>query len=130
MRWILVVAIALVGCQKEAAESAPTKKPPAPVTAGTVAADGVRTVQVEAGKDGYVPDRIAGKPGEKLKLVFTRTIDSECLAEVKAPDGKKYALPMHKGVEVAVTVPTDGEVAFACGMDMVHGVIVADKSKS
>jgi plastocyanin domain-containing protein len=32
---------------------------------------------------------------------------------------------MNKPVEVAITVPQTGEVGFACGMDMFHGVVVA-----
>ena len=71
MRFALVVALALISCKKDE----PAKKEPAPAvattTTGTVA-DGVRTIQIEATKDGYAPDRIPGKPGEKLKLVFTR----------------------------------------------------------
>ena len=47
---------------------------------GVVGTDGVRQVAIEAGMDGYVPDTIPGKPGEKLVLVFTRTAEGECLA--------------------------------------------------
>jgi len=129
MRASLLVSLvlALVACKKE-----PTEKPrPAPATTstGTVSADGVRKISIEAGKEGYVPDRIPGKPGEKLNLVFTRTVDGACLEELKAPDGKLHVLPMNKPVEIAVTVPADGEVKFACGMDMFFGVVVADKAK-
>jgi plastocyanin domain-containing protein len=121
---VLLAGLALVACKKESKD---TPKPPAAEAMGTVGADGVRTLHIEAGREGYVPDRIPGKPGEKLKLVFTRTVQGECLAELKTPDGKLVALPMNKPVEVAVTVPADGEVKFACGMDMFFGVIVADK---
>jgi plastocyanin domain-containing protein len=103
-------------------------KPTATLSTGTVGADGVRTIAITARADGYAPDRIPGKPGEKLKLVFTRTVEGECLAELKTPDGKSVALPMNTPTEVAVTVPQDGEVKFACGMDMYHAVIVAEKS--
>jgi len=37
-------------------------------------------------------------------------------------------LPKGTPVEVAVTVPATGEVGFACGMDMFHGAVVAEKS--
>jgi plastocyanin domain-containing protein len=124
LRIALVLSLALVACEKK--EGAP-KAPPATLTTGTVAADGVRTIQINASLDGYAPDRIPGKPGEKLLLVFTRTSDSECIAQLKTPDGKLVDLPMNKPVEVPVTVPTDGEVKFACGMDMLSGVIVAEK---
>jgi plastocyanin domain-containing protein len=58
-------------------------------------------------------------------LVFTRTADSTCIAQLKTPDGKLIDLPMNAPVEVAVTVPASGEVGFACGMDMFHGKVVA-----
>jgi plastocyanin domain-containing protein len=115
-----LLALVVVGCKKEPEPPKPAAAAPAQVTK-----DGVRRIEVEAGQDGYVPARIPGKPGEKLMLVFTRTIDADCLAQLKTPDGKLVDLPKGKPVEVAVTVPQSGELAFACGMDMFHGVIVA-----
>ena len=123
LRMSLVVALALVACKKEAKVA-----PPAPAAASTVGADGVRRVAIEANIEGYKPDRIGGKPGEKLTLVFTRTVDASCIAQLKTPDGKLIDLPKGTPVEVAVTVPQTGEVGFACGMDMIHGVVVAEKS--
>jgi plastocyanin domain-containing protein len=118
-----LLALIVVGCKKEPAGEPPKPAVAAPTT--QVTKDGVRRIEVEAGQDGYVPARIPGKPGEKLMLVFTRTIDADCLAQLKTPDGKLVDLPKGKPVEVAVTVPQSGELAFACGMDMFHGVIVA-----
>lgn len=133
MRATFVLAVTLAsavlvggpGCKKDGDSSA-KPAPPSPVAA--VSADGVRTIAIEAGKDGYVPDKIAGKPGEKLKLVFTRTVDAECLAQVKVADGQPVELPQGKPVEISITVPQTGQLTFACGMDMYTGVIVADKS--
>ncbi len=121
------MALGLAACSKEGSkEIKETKQPPA--ASATVGTDGVRKIAIEAGKEGYVPDKIPGKPGEKLMLVFTRTVEGECLAELKTPDGKTVVLPMNSPVEVAVTVPQDGEVRFACGMDMFTGTVVAQKS--
>ena len=126
IRALLVSLLVVLGaCKKEDKPAAAPPPAAAPTTAGTVAADGVRHVAIEANKDGYVPDKIVGKPGEKLLLVFTRTIDANCLSQLKTPEGKLVDLPMNKPVEVAVTVPQTGEVGFACGMDMFHGVVVA-----
>ena len=88
----------------------------------------MRRVDVLADTSGYKPERIVGKPGEKLNLVFKRTVEGECLAKLKTPDGKVIDLPMNTPVEVAVTVPQQGELAFACGMDMFKGTIVAQPS--
>ena len=112
------------GCQKD--KDKPADKPAAVAPTKTV--DGVRRVTISATADGYTPDKIPGAPGEKLMLVFTRTIDSSCLSQLKTPDGKMVDLPMNQPVEVAVTVPATGEVGFACGMDMFHGTIVASPS--
>ncbi|MGN6104409.1 MAG: cupredoxin domain-containing protein [Kofleriaceae bacterium] len=119
----LAVGLVLAGCSKD---SKPEAKPKATTTTGTIGADGVRRISIEAGERGYVPDRIPGKPGEKIVLVFTRTVDGECLAELKTPDGKLVPLPKGSAVEVAVTVPASGDVKFACGMDMFQGVVVAE----
>jgi len=121
----LLASFAGFAC-KQASKEAP--KAQATLTTGRVSPDGVRTIEIEAGAEGYKPDRIPGKPGEKLKLKFTRTVDGECLSELKTPDGTKVALPKGTPVEVDVTVPADGEVKFACGMDMFFGVIVAEKA--
>ncbi len=117
----LVIAAVLFGCKKD--EPAP-KPAPAPAAAPT-AASGARKVPIEVNKEGYTPDKIPGKPGEKLDLVFTRTFEADCISQVKTPDGKLVDLPMNKPVDVEVTVPQTGELDFACGMDMFHGKIVA-----
>src|SRR3954469_20028201 len=123
---VLAVCLSLAACKKDGDKAAdkPADKPAA--TTNAAAADGTRTVAIEAGKDGYVPDKIPGKPNEKLKLVFTRTVEADCLSQVKTPDGKLVDLPMNKPVEVAITVPATGKLTFACGMDMFTGTIVAD----
>ena len=113
-----------LGCHNNDSKKAGPSDP-TPVTVGTVGADGVRRVPIEANKSGYTPDRIGGTPGEKLTLVFTRTADSSCIAQLKTPEGKMVDLPMNTPVDVAVTVPQTGKVEFACGMDMFHGEVVA-----
>ena len=122
----LVIAIGLlaIGCKKdEKVENKPSTT--APTT--TTDKDGVRKVAVDVTPERYNPDRIPGKPGEKLILVFTRHEESDCTAQVRTADGKTYTLPVDKPVEVPVTVPQEGQVKFACGMDMITGVIVAEK---
>lgn len=118
---ISLFVVAGFACKKDAKQAPPKQE--APVTVGTVT-DGVRRIDVKASENGYNPERIAAKPGEKLVLVFTRTVEGECLAQVKTPEGKVVDLPMNKPVEVAVTAPESGELTFACGMDMFKGTIV------
>jgi plastocyanin domain-containing protein len=118
----LIVAFGF-GCKKDE-KKAPPPKQEAPITAGTVDGE-VRKVDVMASLNGYNPERIAAKPGEKLTLVFTRTVEGECLSQLRTPDGKVIDLPMNEPVEVPVTVPETGELTFACGMDMFKGTIIA-----
>jgi plastocyanin domain-containing protein len=119
----LAIVLAFVACKKD--EAPAPKVAPTPAAAVAPSKDGARRVEIEVNKEGYQPDKIPGKPGEKLDLVFTRTFEADCISQVKTPDGKLVDLPMKKPVEVAVTVPQTGELGFACGMDMFHGVIVA-----
>ena len=126
---LISLVVMVAACKKDEVKPAPAPAQPAAApeaAAKTAPSDGPRKVAVQVDKDGYTPAKIPGKPGEKLTLVFTRTMDSSCIAKVKMPDGKMVDLPMNTPVEVAVTVPDHGEVGFACGMDMFHGVIVAD----
>ena len=125
LRIALVCIAFVVACKKEEAKPAEAKPAAAPVAAATAPA-GPRKIAIAVDQDGYKPDRIPGKPGESLVLVFTRTFDASCIAQLKTPDGKLVDLPMNKPVEVAVTVPQAGEVGFACGMDMFRGVVVAE----
>ncbi|MBK9037499.1 MAG: cupredoxin domain-containing protein [Myxococcales bacterium] len=124
MRLVFVLTLAsLLACTK-AEPKAKAKPQPAPVTAGTIAADGSRAIPITVKKAGYEPDSIQAKPNEKLTLVFTRVEDTQCGAQVKVAGGAVHDLPMNQPVEIAVTAPASGEVQFACGMDMMSGLIV------
>jgi plastocyanin domain-containing protein len=123
----LSLVVSIAACKKGEADA---KKAPPPIGAAPVApsADGMRHIAITADTNGYKPEKIAGKPGEKLVLVFTRTADATCISQLVTPDKKTIDLPMNTPVEVAVTVPQTGDVGFACGMDMFHGTVVADPS--
>ncbi len=132
MKRALLVVFGLslfAGCSKKAAPAGDKAgSAVAQEVARVTSADGTTRIAIEANKDGYTPARIPGKPGEKLVLVFTRTAALDCISKLKTPDGKLVDLPLGKPVEVPVTVPATGEVGFACGMDMFHGVVVATPS--
>lgn len=80
-------------------------------------------IPIEVNRKGYKPDRVEAKAGDAV-LVFTRTEDVPCGKYVKVDglDGKTE-LPLNKPVEVGVHLPKSGEVRFACGMDMLTGVV-------
>lgn len=120
---LLLSLLLLGGCEKSDSRSKGTKPNPQ----GVVGKDGVRRVHVEAGMGGYKPDKIPGKPGETLILVFTRTAEGECLSQIKVGDGPVHDLKMNEPFEVPVTIPASGgDVRFACGMDMFTGVIAVN----
>jgi plastocyanin domain-containing protein len=129
---LAVATIATASCGKDedkrgggaAAKASKT----ASITAGEKTATGERRVAIDVGRTGYTPSRIEATAGEKLILAFTRTADTECGKYVKVAGGEAKELPMNQAVELPVDVPQDGEVRFACGMDMLTGtVIVAAK---
>lgn len=118
---IAVAAFTLLACDKGEG----TKKPPPPAPP-TVSAQGVRTIPINVNDVGYDPDTIKAKAGEKLELVFTRKSKGACGEQVKVADGPVIDLPLDKPVTIPVTAPPSGKLAFACGMDMMTGVILVN----
>lgn len=116
----LTVALALAGCEKPSIDKGRAMPPPA---APAVATDR-RSIPVTVTDAGFDPARITATPGEKLELAFTRRTKSECGAQVKVGDGPVTDLPIDQPVKIAITAPPSGELGFACGMDMMSGVII------
>ena len=105
---------------QQQADSAAAK---AGIAEGTVK-NGVRTVNMEVTEDGYVPAKIKALKGEKLRLVITRKTDRTCAKEIVIKDhGINKPLPLGKTVTVELTPKASGELKYACGMDMISGVI-------
>ena len=96
---------------------------------GTVAArmvDGVQVVEIEAGRMGYQPRAVALEAGVPARLVFTRTVESDCSSQVKIPafDVPVTDLPMNEPVAVEFTPTESGTFEFICGMDMQRGSLM------
>ena len=86
-------------------------------------ASGVVDVQVTA--HGFEPDRIRVAPGQPITLRFTRKVAETCADAVDVQgDPVRHMLPLNAPVEVKVTPPASGEVAFACPMQMIRGAIL------
>ena len=86
--------------------------------------DGVQVVQVTV-DGGYNPDVIDGvRAGVPLRILFDRRESGECTSRVVMPDFKvNAALPAFKTTAVEFVPAVAGEYRFACGMNMVSGVI-------
>ncbi len=86
--------------------------------------NGVRTVEMTVTSDGFVPAKVKAKKGEKLRLLVTRKTEKTCATEIVIPGyGINQPLPLEKTVTVELTPKASGEIKYACGMDMITGVI-------
>jgi hypothetical protein len=88
--------------------------------------DGVQVVEIEAGRMGYAPKQVALEAGVPARLVFTRTVESECSSQVKIPafDVPVTDLPLNEPVAVEFTPTESGTFEFVCGMDMQRGSLM------
>jgi plastocyanin domain-containing protein len=96
------------------------------VTAGCTGGSGVKDrVAVEVTDEGFVPKEIPAKVGQPITLVVTRKTDVTCAKQIVFADlGVEKELPMNQAVEVTVTPERQGELRFACDMDMIAGRLV------
>jgi plastocyanin domain-containing protein len=84
-------------------------------------------IEISVTKEGFVPSTIKVKKGEKVKLVVTRKVERTCATEIVIRDqGINQPLPLNKPVTVEFTPSKSGQLRYACGMDMISGVILVD----
>ena len=99
-------------------------------TAEAALSDGVQEARVTV-RGGYSPDRIRAKAGVPLRIVFDRQEAGDCTSKVVFPDfGATADLPAFGQATLELTPTAAGEYGFACGMNMVHGVLVVDDEGS
>lgn len=92
----------------------------------------VKAVNVPAGatkitvsSNGYEPSSIPVVKGQPVKLAFYRADSENCGGEVVFTKQKiRKKLPVGETVLVEFTPTEAGEIAFACGMDMLRGKLV------
>ena len=95
-----------------------------PTSQGGSAAD-VQTAKVVVGEEGYQPARITLRRGVPARITFLRTTDRTCGTEVVFPAlDIRRALPLNQPVTIELTPARTEEIAFACGMNMLHGAVV------
>ena len=82
-------------------------------------------VKITVSSDGFEPSAVAVKRGQPVRLAFTRKNDNNCGSEVVFEKlNIRKSLPAGKTVVVEFTPGEAGEVAFACGMNMLRGKVV------
>jgi Cu+-exporting ATPase len=89
-------------------------------------AGGVQEIRVRV-RGGYTPSRIHARPGVPLRLLFDRQESGDCTSRVVFPDlGISADLPAFTETSVDLPAQLSGEYGFACGMNMIHGVLAVD----
>jgi RND family efflux transporter MFP subunit len=109
---------------KPAASTATASAPPASSSdpGGNQAA---QTAKVVVNEQGYEPAKVTLRAGTPARITLVRTTDKTCGTEVVFPSlNVKRALPLNEPVVIEFTPAKSGEIAFACGMNMLHGTIV------
>ena len=129
-----VLAFALAACGAPETDPSASEAPVAdtsvadapPASAPVAMEDGVQVAHVEAGMSGYAPGRVELEAGVPARLVFTRTVESDCMEHVQIPalGVERTRLPLNEPVAVEFTPEEGGDYTFVCGMDMVSGTLV------
>ena len=89
------------------------------------AAKSTQAINVIVTEKGFEPSIINVKTGTNVELKITRKTNSTCAKEIVIASKKiKKELPLNKTVTVETGKLEKGEIKFACGMDMVSGVII------
>lgn len=84
----------------------------------------VQEATIVVGDTSFEPSRLTLRAGVPARLTFTRTSDKTCATSVVVPSLKvKKELPLNQPVAIEFT-PGEGEIAFACGMNMLHGTLI------
>ena len=84
-----------------------------------------QSAKVIVNEQGFDPARVTLRAGTPARLTFLRTTDKTCGTEVVFPSlNIKRALPLNEAVVIEFTPAKSGDIAFACGMNMLHGTIV------
>lgn len=95
---------------------------PAPTAAG---AGRVHEVRVTVTDSAFEPSRLNLNAGVPARITFTRTSNTSCATAVVFPSlGIRRDLPLNTPVAIDVPPQQAGEIAFACGLNMLKGTIV------
>ncbi|MEO7789457.1 MAG: efflux RND transporter periplasmic adaptor subunit [Vicinamibacterales bacterium] len=87
----------------------------------------VQEVRVTVTETSFDPQRLTWRAGVPARVTFTRTSDKTCAtAVVFASLDIRRELPLNVPVTIEFTPDTAGEIAFACGMNMLRGTIVVE----
>jgi RND family efflux transporter MFP subunit len=87
--------------------------------------EAAQTAKVVVSERGYEPAKVTLRVGTPARITFVRTTDKTCGTEVVFPSlNVKRTLPLNEPVVIEFTPAKSGDIAFACGMNMLHGTVV------
>jgi Cu+-exporting ATPase len=99
----------------------------APRKAAVAQMEGGRQLVDITVRGGYSPNLVRVDAGTPVRLRFHRPEGSECTARVVFPDLRRSAsLAAFGTTTLDLTVDEPGEYGWACGMNMLHGTLIAD----
>ena len=82
--------------------------------------------KVLVSEKGFEPAKLTVRAGQPVRITFIRTTDKTCATEIVFPSlDIRRALPLNQPVAIEFT-PRAREVAFVCGMNMLHGTVVVE----
>jgi len=84
---------------------------------------GAQTIHMTL-RGGYSPNRASAQAGLPIRIVFNRQESGDCTSRVVFPDlGVSAELPAFAITTVDLSAQLPGDYAFACGVNMIHGVL-------
>lgn len=84
-----------------------------------------QTAKILIDDKGFQPSKVRLRAGIPAHLIFVRTTDETCAKEIVFPSmNVKRTLPLNEAVAIEFTPVRTGDIAFSCGMNMLHGTVV------
>jgi len=105
--WLLVgLTAALAGCGRAGGHHGPER------------------IEIRVTARGFEPALVAVAAGRPVTLVVTRRTERTCATEFVLPArGIRRELPLDRPVEITFTPESPGDLRYACGMDMISGIV-------
>jgi plastocyanin domain-containing protein len=123
----ITFCVSTVVAKDKAAKAPATTKPATTKPAAATPPAAAQVIEISVTKAGFIPSEIKVKVGQPVKLMITRKVDNTCAKDIVIKDyGINQPLPLNKTMEINFTPTKAGSSRFACAMDMIAGVIVAE----
>lgn len=123
MRRILVFSFAVLCVAVTAGCTSKTSSTSTTPNSGAMA-NGPTRIAITIDSTGFNPPTVHATAGQPVTLVFTRITDQTCATSIQIPSLKiTKDVPLNTPTDVTLTPLKKGDIDFACGMNMISGVI-------